>query len=95
MKLEVEVGFNGPKYAKTLGILDYKHNVTSNSGFSVGNLENQAYALRIIHEEFKAVIQKVNDRLKAEGYDEYSFRKILPGCDEYGNVIDVMEKTVC
>ncbi len=95
MKLHAEVGFNSPRQAPKIGLLDYKHNVTANEGFAISDFEKQSYALRIINEEFKAAVQKVNDRLKAEGYDENSFRKILPGCDEYGNVIDVMEKTVC
>ena len=95
MILHATVGFNSPKQAPKIGLLNYNHNVTANENFAISDFEKQSYALRILNEEFKAAVLKINVRLIAEGYDENSFRKILPGCDEFGNVIDVMDKTVC
>lgn len=95
MILIAKVGFNSPRQAAKMGLLDYNHNVTANEDFAISDFEKQSYALRILNEEFKATVSRVTDRLKEEGFDENSFRKILPGCDEYGNIIDVMENTVC
>lgn len=95
MKLIAKVGFNSPRQAVKRGFLDYNHNVTANEDFAISDFEKQSYALRILNEEFKAAVSRVTDRLKEEGFIENSFRKIIPGCDEYGNIIDMMENTVC
>lgn len=79
MKMTVEVGFNRPELVNDLGMVSYSHNVTADEDFSTTDFEAQAHALSVLNEEFKAVIRKVNDRLRAKGYDENSFRRSEPG----------------
>lgn len=89
MKLEIEATFNSPKYAETFGLIDYKAAVKANDGFEHNDYENQAYALRLLNDEFKAAVKRVNKQLLAEGFGKESFRKPIMMLDENGNAVDV------
>lgn len=92
MKLNVTVKFTAPKYAGNPGLVWYEHEINANrESFDMDDFEKQSYALKIINDEFKAVVKRINERLLAEGFDEHSFRHPLMGMDENGKPIDLNE----
>lgn len=90
MELHIKVQFTCPKYAESLGLVGYNSNIIAEQeSFGMNDFEKQAYALRIINDEFGKVIGKVNERLLAEGFGKESLRKPLMGVDDYGRSIDL------
>lgn len=90
MTLNAKIKFVCPKYADSLGLIDYKSNIVAEQeGFEINDFEKQAYALRIINNEIKSAVKRVNERLLAEGFGKESFRKPLLGLNEYGGTIDL------
>ena len=91
MELRAIIGFVHTSRFDIDGVLKCDAGLIADDRFGKDDFEKQAYALKVMDAELQAAVQRVNDRLKSEGYTKESFiyceSKQNPRIDEYGNVI--------
>ena len=91
MELKATIGFVHPSRYDKIGVLECDVRLLADEDFGNNDYKNQAHALKLMDIELKAAVQRVNDRLKSEGWTKENFiyrrPKQVPGRDEYGNPI--------